>query len=894
MHARRAFAVVSALTLVGVWFLRPTPLVTHADSTLTTTNTAISYTHGPFYVPNVTDQAGPPVCGPATPCDDYTLKVNVPASTNTTKQIKIQFTWDQSTVSATDFDLWVYDAGGNVLASNTSGASPEVAYIPAVSGTYTVRADPWLPGGDTYTGTISLVPLQTASSGLPKDAAPAYNGVAPRYQNYAVPSTLGGASAGEPSIGVNWKTGKAMYIAGLQTFQVAFNDATSPAAATWKDVSALNTSKTSLDPILFTDHTTGRTFVSQLTGQDSLTSYTDNDGGSWTPSQGGGIPSGVDHQTIGAGPYSTSFPVPPNASAVNGFKDAVYYCSQDIATAFCARSDNGGLTFGAGVPIYTITQCAGIHGHVKVAPDGTVYVPARSCGGKQGVAVSTDDGTTWTVHTVPDSTAAIGNDPSVGIGSKGTVYFGYQGDDGRARIAVSHDRGATWSKSLDVGARLGVQNIVFPAVVAGDDNRAAFAFLGSTTGGDFQNQPHFNGVWHLYISTTYDGGKSWATVDATPNDPVQRGSICISGTTCSNTPDDRNLLDFIDATIDARGRVLVSYADGCVNSCVNGTGAYNPNNTKQSQQSQLNSFTAVATIGRQSGGQPLLSAYDAKQPSVPARPGLTATETSRSGPVNLSWQPPDDGGSPITGYLIYRGTAPTAMKLLANVGTHLSYQDRTVRPGTRYYYALVARNRYGSSLPSPAVAPSLINAKPMCSLPGQLVVSDPAGDQTGAPANQDLDILGLYVAEPAHTNNFVFTLQVANLSSPGPNHQWRIFWDADTSGDRWYLGMNTDATGNASFVYGYNIGQNTGIKYSPGVPKTTYPALAGSGYTREGFITIVVPKSGVGSPAAGTTLPNVQARTFAVQGNVATASTALAINATGFSSYKVMGNAYCA
>ncbi|PZS09382.1 MAG: hypothetical protein DLM70_01690, partial [Chloroflexi bacterium] len=509
MSARRSVTVLAALAVAGVWFLRPSAPTVLADSgTLTTTNTTLSYTHGPFYIANVSDQVGPPVCTAPGMCDDYTLNVSVPAGTDATQQIKIQYTYDQSLVSTTDFDMWVLDANGNVVASNTSGISPTVVTIPAVSGTYTVRADPWEPSGETYTGTITLEPKPVASSPPPTDIAPTYTGIGPRFANYPAPSSVGGTSSGEPSIGVNWNTGSAMFVASLQTLKINFNDSTSPAQATWKDVSAFNTSKTSLDPILFTDHKTGRTFVSQLTGQDSLTSYTDNDGAAWTPSQGGGIPSGVDHQTIGSGPYSTSSLTPPNAG-LNGFKEAVYYCSQDIAAAFCARSDDGGLTFGAGVPIYNLSQCTGIHGHVKVDQiDGTVYVPNRNCGGQQGVAVSTDNGTTWTIRTVPDSTAAIGNDPSVGIGSKGTIYLGYQGKDGHARIAVSHDKGVTWSKSLDVGAQAGVQNSVFPAVVAGDDNRATFAYLGSATGGDFQSQAYYNGVWHLYTSTTYDGGQT--------------------------------------------------------------------------------------------------------------------------------------------------------------------------------------------------------------------------------------------------------------------------------------------------------------------------------------------------------------------------------------------------
>ncbi|SDY30054.1 CARDB protein [Modestobacter sp. DSM 44400] len=205
------------------------------------------------------------------------------------------------------------------------------------------------------------------------------------------------------------------------------------------------------------------------------------------------------------------------------------------------------------------------------------------------------------------------SDPSVGIGSNGTVYFGYQAADGHARIAVSHDHGETWVDGQDVGAQLGVQNVVFPAMVAGDDDRAAFTFLGSTTGGNYQDAATFTGDWHLYVATTIDGGQTWQTVDATPTDPVQRGSICTGGTTCG---DDRNLLDFMDVTVDPQGRPLVGYADGCTGACARAGGAQN--------------YDALATIARQTTGPRLFAAFDPKPDLTVAAPtaatkGNTAT-----------------------------------------------------------------------------------------------------------------------------------------------------------------------------------------------------------------------------------------------------------------------------
>jgi hypothetical protein len=411
--------------------------------------------------------------------------------------------------------------------------------------------------------------------------------VDPSYTVYGASAGLG-ASAGEPSIGVDERTGAVMYIASLQTLKVTFDDSSTPATAAWQDVSHALTSFITLDPILYTDQKLGRTFVSQLLGATSLMAYTDDDGATWTPSQGAGIASGPDHQTVGSGPFHRTL----LGSLPQVYPHAVYYCSQAIALASCAVSLNGGLTFGPAVPIYNLTQCSGLHGHVKVAPDGTAYVPNKNCNGQAGVAVSTDNGLTWTVRTVPGSTAGS-SDPAVGIGSDGTLYLGWSNGDGHAYVAVSPTQGATWSSITDVGAQLGIQNVAFPAVVAGDGARAAFAFLGTTAGGDATgDDPSFPAVWDLYVAHTYNGGSTWQTVDVTPNDPVQRGTICTAGTTCGTT---RNLLDFLGITIDGEGRVLVGYADGCVGACVNG-GA--------------NTFASEARIARQSGGKRLYAAFD--------------------------------------------------------------------------------------------------------------------------------------------------------------------------------------------------------------------------------------------------------------------------------------------
>jgi len=564
---------------------------------------------------------------PPGPCDNFDLNVVLPAPAatfyqNNTGTLSIHYSWTSSV--PTDLDLFAFSPSGakhGPGSPDTTATGPNFENLVITDpkdGVWHIRSvasTAPLPTAAHAVATLTLSPRPPVPPPPPPGAIafvnyPAPDNIPPQCLGPCTPgATAGQHGAGEPSIGVDWNTGKVFIEAGNHTLRVTFDDAVTPATAFWEDKRS-PFSRVSLDPILFTDSLnrgTQRTFASQLDGACSETSFTDppSDGDTWFPSQGCGVPAGVDHQTIGGGPYA--FPAPPTQS----FPHAIYYCSQDIATAFCARSDNGGLTFGPGIPIYTflstggvppevpvtVGACGGLHGHIRVAPDGTAYVPNHDCKDannvdRVGVAVSTNNGTSWIVKTVPDSnTNRNGGDPSVAGGANNTIYLGYVNSDGHAKIAVSRDRGNHWTKSKDVGTPFGIQNAEFPEVIAGDDNRAAFAFLGTRTPGDTQSAD-FAGVWHLYIAFTYDGGNHWTTVDATPNDPVQRSCIWNGG----GSNQCRNLLDFNDITIDRCGRVLVGYADGCTGACVS-----DPNQ---------NNFDALATIARQTGGRGLFAEFD--------------------------------------------------------------------------------------------------------------------------------------------------------------------------------------------------------------------------------------------------------------------------------------------
>jgi hypothetical protein len=419
---------------------------------------------------------------------------------------------------------------------------------------------------------------------LATSTAGARSAAVPRFTTYPT-SGAQGDRAGEPSVAVSWRSEAVILQAGLETLKLV-------PSGSYQDVGTFTTSQVSLDPVAFADSATGRVFVSQLTAVGSLMAWSDNDGRSWSVSQGSGLPAGIDHQSVGGGPY------PPESTArpSGRYPHAVYYCSQDVYAALCARSDDGGTTFGPGVPIWTGLDCDGLHGHVKVAYDGTVYVPNAECGTRQGVAVSRDAGLTWTIRRVPDASPGELGDPSIGLGRDGTAYFAYVDADGAVRVSTSRNRGVSWTPSRDIGAPVGIANAAMPTAVAGDGDRAAVAYLGTRTAGDSQDDAFgkdSSGVryagsgYHLYVAMTYDRGRTWTTTDVTGSDPVQRGWICMAGTTCG---DARNLLDFIDVGVDRLGRVLVAWADGCTGACA------------RSNLVAANTHTSRGVISRQSSG----------------------------------------------------------------------------------------------------------------------------------------------------------------------------------------------------------------------------------------------------------------------------------------------------
>ncbi|MDQ2975118.1 MAG: hypothetical protein M3R69_06880 [Acidobacteriota bacterium] len=282
-------------------------------------------------------------CTEGTNCDSFALTISgTPADWIAVgKQVHVQINWG---LPANDYDMYVHKgtlAGPIVASSGAGGTTQEqVDLNPASSsigtGLFTVHVVYFAATqADQYSGAATVI----AAGSPPVPAPTPASGFAPRYENYtppaAGPATLG-RSSGEPSIGVGLgitghPEGRAMFQSDVQTLRVSFNAACATTRVIWENKPPV-TSQVDFDPILFTDRQTGRTIVHLLTFAGQViageSSFTDtappgNDGDVWTPSNGTGIGSGIDHQTVGGGPYAPplNLPKPPGV-----YPNAVYYC----------------------------------------------------------------------------------------------------------------------------------------------------------------------------------------------------------------------------------------------------------------------------------------------------------------------------------------------------------------------------------------------------------------------------------------------------------------------------------------------------------------------------------------------------------------------------------------
>jgi hypothetical protein len=355
-----------------------------------------------------------------------------------------------------------------------------------------------------------------------------------------------GVGAPEPTLGVT-STGSVFYIAGTSVLKSTDH------GLSWTNVAPqvgpTNVPPTTLDPMLYVDPVTDRVFYDHLYLACSYMAYSDDEGETWIPNPATcGVP-GIDHQSLSSGPSVLPAPVYDDR--------AVYFCANQLADATCAVSLDGGATFPITRPVFRADDprsCGGIHGHVVIGPEGNVYLPAWHCD-EPWIGISRDGGLSWEAFRVAPGVSSGEMDPSVAVATDGSVYYFWMDLEGQPYLAVSEDEGRTWSEPTDVSfPGLTVANL--PSIVAGDAGRVAFTYIGTTDG-----EPVNPGAvdekttWHLYVTMStnaLDPDPRFTTVRLTTDDAPIHVGACSGGYRCGA------IVDFMDIAMGPDGRVYSS------------------------------------------------------------------------------------------------------------------------------------------------------------------------------------------------------------------------------------------------------------------------------------------------------------------------------------------------
>lgn len=474
---------------------------------------------------------------------------------------------------------------------------------------------------DPAVGTLPPLPVSVHRDGLPVLDATAQQvlGSAPR-----VVQKLLGTRGAEPNIGVT-SSGAAFVSSGDLVMR------TTDRGATWEQVYEFGAVHPpaalpvvgmdpvrNTDPMLWVDPTTDRIFAPAMWPPLGCASgaTSDDDGETW---QGlplaCGLP-GLDHQKVVTGPYVEGSQLPRTGD----YPNVVYFCYNDVKngpSTRCAVSSDGGRSYPIDLEAAGAAQCGGVNGHPAAAPDGTVYVPLGWFCGEPMVAVSDDNGLSWTVRKL--HVGGLGEaeiDPEVAVTADGTAYYFWRAlSDHRMYVVRSTDGFETISRPMLVSPP-DVTSTRFAAMSAGDDGKLAFAYLGTRDVASRAGDAYDDTRWHLFTTFTTDAtaaAPTFVTVQVTPHeDPIQIGYQWESG---GGDPA-RNLLDYIDGVVDGEGRFWVALTDGCTDEC-----AYNSTATK-AQSRARNTSIAVLEEGPLLRAAPLPAPGAARPAALMALPRL--------------------------------------------------------------------------------------------------------------------------------------------------------------------------------------------------------------------------------------------------------------------------------
>lgn len=247
-------------------------------------------------------------------------------------------------------------------------------------------------------------------------------------------------------------------------------------------------------------------------------SWSDDDGETWRTNPTVGCPAqGANKLLEGPPPASGEKPV--------GYPHVVYYCANGEdgrpSLLYCYRSLDGGTSFNfiGSMPDPELPPGCEEHHPARagvVGPDGVLYFPTQVCG-ELGIAISRDEGATWTQGRVATTEIQDLYIASIAVDAVGNLYIAWMGEGSLPHLTISRDRGRTWSEVTKVVAP-GVTEVRRVAIAARERGEIALAYLGRSDGSQFDG----------YITATANALASrkmfWSATVNHPTEPLVSSS----------------------------------------------------------------------------------------------------------------------------------------------------------------------------------------------------------------------------------------------------------------------------------------------------------------------------------------------------------------------------------
>ena len=247
---------------------------------------------------------------------------------------------------------------------------------------------------------------------------------------------------------------------------------------------------------------------------------------------------------------------------------------------------------------------------------------------------------------------------------------------------------------------------------------------------------------------------------------------------------------------------------------------------------------------------------------VPKPACLSGTRDAVS--AHLIWKEPDNRGSDIVSYEIWRGTTSNGeTRVFTTNSSRTDFVDAVLNPNITgydpnapdYYYYVKAINSVGTGAKSNeihlvAAAPAPIESA--CVVPGLTKLSDPSGDSPAPPGS---DLLAFQLAQPYQADGIprlVFTIKTnANPTSAGtPGSAWYVAMKITNGATTTYKGVHMAFTNPTTPVFeSYTPSPNNsgGVDGRFVEPGSQVPAEVGSSYDGpNGKVTIIVKASTLG------------------------------------------------